>query len=54
MALWSQNTYSYIVLFLNVAQLDAIRESSLARILCDNGDSVQLMQPLAFMKSSDM
>jgi len=37
-----------------IAQLDAIRESSLARILCDNGDSVQLMQPLAFMKSSDM
>ena len=52
--IWSQNTYLYIVLFLNLAQLDAIRESSLARILCDNGDSVQLMQPLAFMKSSDM
>ena len=52
--IWSQNTYLHIVLFLNLAQLDAIRESSLARILCDNGDSVQLMQPLAFMKSSDM
>ena len=36
------------------AQLNAIRESSLARILCDNGDSIQLMQPLAFKRTSEM
>ena len=28
-------------------QLDAIRETSLARILCDNSDNIREMQPLA-------
>ena len=35
-------------------QVNAIREASLARILCDNGDSIQLMQPLAFKRESEM
>lgn len=29
-------------------QLEAIRESSMARIICDNGENIQLVQPLAF------
>jgi len=39
---------------LTQGQVNAIRESSLARVLCDNGDSIQLMQPLAFKKVSEM
>ena len=35
-------------LFFSLAQVNAIKETSLARILCDNGDNIQLMQPLAF------
>ena len=36
------------------AQIKALRDANLARILCDNGDSIQLMQPLAFKKVSEM
>jgi peroxidase len=36
------------------AQLNAIKETSMARILCDNGDNIQLMQPLAFKSTNDM
>ena len=35
-------------------QLAEVRKSSLARIHCDNGDHVKLMQPLAFRKPSQM
>ena len=31
-----------------IEQVEALRQSSLARVLCDNGDNIQLMQPLAF------
>lgn len=39
---------------LSSAQLKAIKEASLARVLCDNGDNLQLMQPLAFKAPEDM
>merc|ERR1711981_1016274 len=35
-------------------QLNAIKETSLARVLCDNSDNIQLMQPLAFKTTSEM
>merc|ERR1711976_664322 len=35
-------------------QLAEVRKSSLARIHCDNGDHVKLMQPLAFRKPSQI
>ena len=36
------------------AQINALRDANLVRILCDNGDSIQLIQPLAFKKVSEM
>ena len=36
------------------AQVNAIKEVSLARILCDNSDNVQIIQPLAFKRPSNM
>ena len=35
-------------------QLVEIRKSNLARVHCDNGDNIKLMQPLAFRKPSQM
>jgi len=35
-------------------QVNAIKEASLARILCDNSDNVQIIQPLAFKRPSNM
>jgi peroxidase len=35
-------------------QLVEIRKSNLARVHCDNGDALKLMQPLAFRKPSIM
>lgn len=35
-------------------QVNALRESSLARVICDNGDSIQQVQPLAFKKANGM
>ena len=35
-------------------QLVEIRRSSLARIHCDNGDRIKLMQPLSFRKQSHL
>jgi len=39
---------------LTEAQVNAIRDSSLARVLCENGDDIQLMQPLVFKAPTDM
>ncbi|CAH0385310.1 unnamed protein product [Bemisia tabaci] len=36
----------------STAQLNEIRKTSLARVLCDNSDDIVLMQPLAFWKPS--
>jgi len=30
-------------------QLDAIRNTTLARVLCDNGDSIQTLQPIVLL-----
>ena len=35
-------------------QLVEIRRSSLARVHCDNGDNINLMQPLSFRKQSHL
>jgi len=37
-----------------INQVNAIKETSLARVLCDNSDNIQLMQPLAFKTTSEM
>ncbi|XP_069177766.1 salivary peroxidase/catechol oxidase-like isoform X1 [Procambarus clarkii] len=33
------------------AQLDQIRQTSLARVMCDNSDNLEMMQPLAFVQA---
>lgn len=33
------------------AQLDQIRQTSLARVMCDNSDDLEMMQPLAFVQA---
>ena len=33
---------------LSLAQLEAVRQSSLARVLCDNSDDVSVIQPRVF------
>ena len=33
-------------------QLAELRRASLARVTCDNGDNIKLMQPLAFRAAS--
>ena len=35
-------------------QLVEIRRSNLARVHCDNGDNIKLMQPLGFRKQSPL
>lgn len=35
-----------------LVQLQELRKSSLARLLCDNSDDMALIQPLAFSKPS--
>ncbi|XP_066945856.1 peroxidase-like [Macrobrachium rosenbergii] len=35
----------------NEAQLDEIRKTSLARVMCDNSDELDMMQPLAFVQA---
>jgi len=35
-----------------LVQLQELRKSSLARLLCDNSDDMALIQPLAFLKPS--
>ena len=34
----------------NADQLDAIRNATLARVLCDNADDVTIIQPKAFVR----
>ncbi|XP_068216250.1 peroxidase-like [Palaemon carinicauda] len=34
----------------NEAQLEQIRQTSLARVMCDNSDNLDMMQPLAFVQ----
>lgn len=48
------NFYGKQFSFLLAAQVNAIKDASLARILCDNADNIQLMQPLAFKRPNDM
>lgn len=38
--------------FINIAQLNEIRKSSMARLLCDNSNHVQSIQPQAFLRVS--
>lgn len=33
------------------AQLEQIRQTSLARVMCDNSDNLEMMQPLAFVQA---
>ena len=46
-------TYSMLLILFS-DQVNAIKETSLARVLCDNSDNIQLMQPLAFKTTSEM
>ena len=49
-----ENVLHFINQFSIQAQVNAIKDASLARILCDNADNIQLMQPLAFKRPNDM
>ncbi|KAK7083336.1 oxidoreductase activity, acting on peroxide as acceptor, partial [Halocaridina rubra] len=33
------------------AQLEQIRKTSLARVMCDNSDDLEMMQPMAFVQA---
>jgi hypothetical protein len=41
------------VFFSLTAQLVEIRKSTLARVFCDNGDDIQMMQPNVFITPSE-
>ena len=49
-----ENVLHFLNQFSIQAQVNAIKDASLARILCDNADNIQLMQPLAFKRPNDM
>ena len=49
-----KNVLHFLNQFSIQAQVNAIKDASLARILCDNADNIQLMQPLAFKRPNDM